>query len=213
MTYATGIEGFSAVETKLESLTVSYDSSGYGGASNFTNAFSAFGSNGVNYGNYNDGATVYAMGITDTSIDLSTGNYGTAVNIDASSSSGTALLIGNQASNIISGGSYYNFLYGGEGNVNDILVGGTGRNIFMYGKYEGSDTILNASMFDGVALYDVNLSDIVFTASDGNTIGFLFNTGNVLTVECTSFLSGDFLLADGSIYWYDCSSKTWTQTA
>ena len=199
--------GFVAEESKSENLAVSYDSSGTG----------YVGSDGysVNYGSYNDGTTVYVYGATDSYVDLSKGSlvYGTAVNIDATYSTGANILGGNSDPNIIWGGSYYNLLLGGYGN--DILVGGTGTNIFAYGKYEGNDTILNAGMFDKVVLYDLSLSDIVATAWDGYTVALGFNTGEILTVDCTAGVgvSPDFVLSDGSTYWCNCLSGQWHQTA
>ena len=160
---------------------------------------------------YNDGTTVYATGSSAIGIDLSSGVYGTATNIDATASQSLNILSGNQAANVIYGGSYYNFMWGGNDYANDILVGGTGNNYFICGKNEGSDTVLNASLYDKVLLYDVSLSDIVATTSDGFTVGLLFNTGNVLAVSGTSEYSADFQLSDGSIYWYDYGSQAWEQ--
>ena len=173
-------------ETKSEALSVSYDT-------------------------FSDGATVYVTGTTDATVDLSTGFYGTAVNIDATNSSGENNLAGNQTSNIILGGANVNFIWGGSDFVNDILVGGTGENLFVYGKYEGNDSIINAASADTILLHDVSLSDIVATASDGNTVGILFNTGNVLTVTGTSSASADIKLADGSEFWYSYTSRQWFQ--
>ena len=200
MTYATGTEGFSAVETKPEGLAVSYDLG--------TNSFE------YDYGTYYiNGSNVYVYGTTDSRITLFNGGYGAAVNIDATGSSGEARLAGDLNSNVISGGSYRNLLWGGWGFANDILVGGTGFNFFVSGQSEGSDTILNAGMYDTVYLRDVTVSDIIATASDGNTVGILFNTGNVLTVTGTNAVSADFVLADDSRYWYDYSFQTWHQSS
>ena len=200
--------GFVAEVSKSENLAVSYDSgadTGYVGSSGYS----------VNYGSYNDGTTVYVYGATDSYVDLSKGSlvYGTAVNIDATYSTGNNILAGNSASNIIWGGSYNNLLIGYYGN--DILVGGTGTNFFGYGQYEGNDTILNAGIFDKVVLYDFTLSNIVAAASDGFTVGLGFNTGEILTVDCTAGagVSPDFVLSDGSTYWYNCVTKQWHQTA
>ena len=219
MIYATGIEGFSAVETKPEGLVVSFDSSGGSGVPYIDKSGTLVPSdNGpeTKSGNsvINDGMTVYVNGSVGATVDLSTGLYGTAVNIDASSSTGYNQLAGNAAANIILGGSFGNFIWGGEDTANDILVGGYGYGsaIFVSGKNEGSDSIINAGIYDTVFLRDVTVSDIVATSSDGNTVGILFNTGNVLTVSGTSAASADFKLADGSRYWYDFSSKEWYQS-
>ena len=55
----------------------------------------------------------------------------------------------------------------------------------------------------------MNLRDVTV----GNTVGILFNTGNVLTVSGTSGASADVVLADGSTYRYGYNSKQWYQTA
>ena len=102
-------------------------------------------------------------------------------------------------------------LWGGNGFVADILTGGDGEDIFVSGKYEGSDSIVNASSDDTVFLRDVTLSDIALTASDGYNVGIMFNTGNVLTVTGTSEYSANFMLADGTEFKYNYSSKQWFQ--
>lgn len=183
--------------TNAENLSVSYDSDDV--------------AQPVNYGDYNDGTNVYVLGSNNATVDLSTGFYGTAVNIDASSSTGNNYLVGNWAANIILGGTDDNTIWGGTDFANDILVGGTGENLFFCGKYEGSDSIINAASDDTVFLHDVNLSDIVATASDGYNVGILFNTGNVLTVSGTSAASAEFKLADGSEFWYSYTSRQWFQ--
>ena len=180
----------------VESLSVSYDSDD---------------AQPVNFGDYNDGTTVYVFGDTNASVDLSTGFYGTAVNIDASNSAGENFLAGNRTSNIILGGTDDNSIWGGADIANDILVGGTGENHFICGKYEGNDSIINASTDDSILLYDVTLGDIAFTASDGYTVGILFTTGNVLTISGTSSASADIKLADGSEFWYSYTSRQWNQ--
>ncbi|MBR1647530.1 MAG: hypothetical protein IJ685_12250 [Selenomonadaceae bacterium] len=166
-----------------------------------------------NPGNYNDGTTVYVIGANRGFVDLNnTGFYGTAVNIDATNSTGENNLSGNLAANIILGGMGDNTLWGGADFANDILVGGTGEDDFFYGKSEGSDSIINASANDEIHLYDVTLSDIVATASDGLSVGILLSTGNVLTVSGTDIASAEFKLANGVGYQYNYLSKTWAQT-
>lgn len=199
-------DGFSAEEANSEGLTASCD------IVSSVLALANFNTNGVNYGSYNDGLTVYVTGATDSYVDLSIQSYYiTAMNIDASNSSGYNLLGGNFAHNVILGGAYRNFLWGGNDYVGDTLIGGTGENLFGYGRYQGDDAILNASSNDGVYLQGLNLSDIVATAVDGNTIGLLFNTGNVLTVACTELQSPEFMLNDDGIYQYNFLSATWSK--
>ena len=183
--------------TNAENLSVSYDSDDV--------------AQPVNYGDYNDGTTVYVFGTNKAIVDLSSGLYGTAVNIDASTSTGDNFLVGNVAANIILGGADDNTLWGGVDYANDILVGGAGEDSFFYGKTEGSDSIVNASSEDTIYLHDVTLADIAATASDGNTLGIMFNTGNVLTISGTDNASADIKLADGSEYWYSYGSRQWFQ--
>ena len=189
-------------ETNVDALTASYDSDDYD---------SDAVAQPVNYGDYNDGATVYVYGANNAIVDLSTGFYGTAVNIDASNSMGDNNLAGNFAPNMILGGADDNTIWGGADYANDILVGGLGEDHFICGKTEGSDSIINAASGDTVLLYDVTLSDIVATASDGFNVGILFNTGNVLTVSGNSTASAEIKLADGSEFWYSYASKQWFQ--
>ena len=133
--------------------------------------------------------------------------------IDGRTISSFELIAGsNYGSDIIFAGDGGASLWGGSDFASDTLVGGNGTDIFVVGKQEGSESIVNASNFDTVYLRDVNLSDIALTASDGNTVGILFTTGNVLTVTGTNAASSDFVLSDGSTYWYSCSSNQWQQT-
>lgn len=119
----------------------------------------------------------------------------------------------NYGGDIIFAGDGGSSLWGGADLANDVLVGNTGTDVFVSGKSEGSDSLIDASVSDKVYLRDVTLSDIALTASDGNAVGILFKTGNVLTVSGTSAASADFVLADGSTYWYGFNSKQWYQTA
>ena len=134
--------------------------------------------------------------------------------IDGRGFSSLELISGSRyGSDVIFAGTGGSSLWGGKGDAADVLVGNTGTDIFVSGKSEGSDSIVDASAFDTVYLRDVTLSDIAATASDSNSVGILFNTGNVLTVTGTSAASANFMLADGSTYWYGFSSKQWYQTA
>ena len=115
-------------------------------------------------------------------------------------------------SDVIFAGNGGSSLWGGADFVTDVLVGGSGTDVFVSGKTAGSDSIVNASNCDKVYLRDATVGDIVATASDGNTVGILFNTGTVLTVTGTNGASADFVLSDGSTYWYGYGSKQWYQT-
>ncbi len=134
--------------------------------------------------------------------------------IDGRGFSSRELIAGSRyGGDVIFAGDGGSSLWGGSDVAADVLVGGNGTDVFVSGKSEGSDSFVDASAFDTVYLRDVTVSDISLTASDGNSVGILFNTGNVLTVTGTSAASADFVLADGSTYWYGFNSKQWYQTA
>ena len=114
---------------------------------------------------------------------------------------------------VIFAGTGGSSLWGGNDFANDVLIGNVRTDIFVSGKSEGSDSIVDAANTDTILLRDVTVNDIALTTSDGNTVGILFNTGNVLTISGTSGASCDVVLADGSTYWYGYDSKQWYQTA
>lgn len=117
----------------------------------------------------------------------------------------------NQSNNLIAGygGSS---LWGGVGFSADILTGNLGVDNFVIGKGEGNDYVANASAGDTVSLYDVSLSDIVATAATGNGVAIAFNTGFVVTVESTDFVTPAFQLSDGTRYAFNRATASW-QTA
>ena len=156
-----------------------------------------------------DGTTVYLYGTDAATVDLSTGVYGSAINIDASNSAGANYLLGNWAANIIISGPGPSYLWGGADYMNDILVGGWSYDTFVYGRYEGNDAILNGSSMDIINLYDSYVSDIVQTAYDGTNLALLFNTGNTLVVACTDYLSPIFATADGGQYTFNRATYSW----
>ena len=133
--------------------------------------------------------------------------------IDGRNLSGFEFIVGSDdGSNVIFAGNDGSNLWGNTGNATDVLIGGAGYDTFFTGKYEGNDAIQNASSADSVNLYDVTLSDIVATASDGLSVGILLSTGNVLTVSGTDITSAEFKLANGVGYQYNYLSQTWAQT-
>ena len=158
----------------------------------------------------NDGVTVTVVGEGNHQVWLSSGAYGTAQNINANPSWGQNVLVGNYAANLIVSGAGQNNLWGGQDYANDILVGGAGYDTFICGKNEGSDVVTNAAAADTVSLYDVTLSDIAFTASDGRgTVALQFKSGNILSVQSSELLSSAFVLADGSAYRYNHATRSW----
>ena len=136
--------------------------------------------------------------------------YGTSQNINANPSLGVNILIGNYAPNLIIAGAGQTSLWGGLDYANDILVGGMGYDTFICSKNTGSDFVSNASACDAVSLLGVTLSDITLAVSDGNgTVAIQFNTGNVLNVNGSDFVSAAFILADGSAYRYNNLTQSW----
>jgi len=97
-------------------------------------------------------------------------------NIDASSSTGENILVGDSNSNSITGGAGITNLWGGVGNVSDSLIGGSGSDTFWFGKNDGSDFITNASSSDIVNLYDVSINDITSLSTSDNQITIGLNT-------------------------------------
>ena len=156
-----------------------------------------------------DGMTVYLFGTDAATVDLSTGVYGSAVNIDASNSAGANYLMGNWASNVIISGPGPSYLWGGSDYANDFLIGGWSYDTFYYGMYEGNDAILNGSSIDIINLYDAYVSDIASTAYDGTNLALLFGTGNTLVVACTDMLSPIFTTADGGTYTFNRTTYSW----
>ena len=134
--------------------------------------------------------------------------YGYIKDINATNSTGANLLVGNNEDNIIYAGSGSNTLWGGLGN--DALVGGSGVDTFRYGLYEGNTYITNSDLFDTVDLYDVSLTDIVASNSEGTLLALTFRNGQSVLVEGTGTLSANFKLANGSQYYYDYSTKSWS---
>lgn len=156
-----------------------------------------------------DGTTVYLYGNDAATVDLSSGLYGAAVNIDATNSTGANYLFGNWTSNIIISGPGPSHLWGGNDYSNDFLIGGWSYDTFYYGMYEGNDAILNGSSMDIVNLHDAYVSDIVSTAYDGTNLALLFGTGNALVVACTDMLSPIFTTADGGTYTFNRTTYSW----
>ena len=130
--------------------------------------------------------------------------------IDGRNLSGFEFIVGSDdGSNVIFAGNDGSNLWGNTGNATDVLIGGAGYDTFFTGKYEGNDAIQNASSADSVNLYDVTLSDISFAAEDNGILGIAFNTGNVITIQSTDYISAKINLADGSSYRYNHATKSW----
>lgn len=129
--------------------------------------------------------------------------------VDARGNSNDLILVGNTKNNLIYDGNGNSSLWGGEGNIDDTLVGGSGAEMFWYGKYDGYDVVSSADSSDVVYLYDVNLSEI--TAADvsaGQTV-IRFNTGTALVVKDEGSTTPIFQLGGGGRYNYNRSSGQW----
>jgi hypothetical protein len=129
--------------------------------------------------------------------------------IDASGSSAEVELAGNAAANTITAGSGNASLWGGTGNANDLLVGGTGQNSFYYEQGDGRDTVNNAHDGDVVNLFDTSLENITAANITGTGVVFEFNNGGSLTVNSNAAV--DYKLADGSTWTADHTNNTWNR--
>ncbi|MBR0061945.1 MAG: hypothetical protein IJP68_10760, partial [Selenomonadaceae bacterium] len=129
--------------------------------------------------------------------------------IDGRNIAGREIINGSKGSDTIYAGDGGSQLWGGEGFVQDILVGGGGSDTFLSGKGHGADLIRNASSADVVYLKDAALSDITATSESNGMISVSFNTGNVINVQSTESMSARFNLTDGSAYRYNHTTKAW----
>ena len=133
-----------------------------------------------------------------------------AGNIDARNVAGFQYIVGAEnGSNIILAGNDGSNLWGNTGNATDILYGGAGYDTFFAGKGDGDDAVQNASAADNVNLYNVTLSDIVLADESNGVIGLAFNTGNVITIQSTDYISAKINLADGKSYRFNHATKSW----
>ncbi len=155
---------------------------------------------------------------TDKMIDLNTATgkslakayaASTAGIIDGRGLDGFEIIKGSAGADVICAGDDGSQLWGGADNATDVLIGGNGNDIFVGGKSQGNDLFLNASVADVVNLTDVTVGDITSAEESGGKISISFNTGNVVNVQSSDFLSAKFILADGSAYRYSHAEKSW----
>ena len=119
--------------------------------------------------------------------------------LDASSLSQFLILVGgNNASNNFTAGSGGSWLWGGVGG-SDTLTGGTGADMFYFGKNDGTDFINNASSSDVVNLYDISINDITSLNTEGNTISIGLNTGAQLQINSSENVSAKITMQEGSV--------------
>lgn len=117
--------------------------------------------------------------------------------VDATNNYNDLILAGNSVSNAIFDGAGNSSLWGGDSNVDDTLVGGSGAEMFWYGKYEGYDNIFNADSSDIVNLYDANLSEITAAEISDSQVVVRFNTGTALVIYDNDSVTPTFQLGDG----------------
>lgn len=146
-----------------------------------------------------DGADIY----------LSSDSFSNITTVDASSSSNNNLLYGDSASNTLIGGAGTTNLWGGESSADDLLIGGTGQNIFRYGLDEGTDTITNAKSSDTLNLYNLQVSDIINFEDYGDSFKVNFSSG-VLNINNSEIPTAN--LADGSTWTFNTDTRTFSQT-
>ena len=133
----------------------------------------------------------------------------TVRNIDARASNGTAALAGNDQPNFILAGSGTSSLWGGAGQVNDTLVGGSNTDCFYYGVNEGTDYIENSTSADKVMLYDAGFSYTSAQISGSNLI-INSTTGSLVITNWSESGMNTFQLANGDQYRFTQSGSSLT---
>ena len=88
---------------------------------------------------------------------------------------------GNELNNTLKGGSGDATLWGGDYG-DDLLIGGSGSNTFVYALGNGKDMIRGANSGDLVRFDGLTLDDISSARINGNAIAIDFNDGGSLQV-------------------------------
>lgn len=113
--------------------------------------------------------------------------------IDATGSSATAIMAGNELSNTIYGGLGNASMWGGEGNANDVMFGGSAHNEFYYEVGNGNDTIMSANDGDiihlGATLDQVDFDNTNISASG---IEVKFTDGGKLNINSSAEVTFSF---------------------
>ena len=156
-------------------------------------------------------------------IDLSNSNfndtsrpsfYGDIQAVDATGYAGEATLIGNgDVDNILTGGSGNSSLWGGYGAGNDTLIGGEGNDMFWYAHNSGDDVIEGATENDIVRLENIKLDELTATGNDlfvegTNDVKFELKDGGTLTVKDAK-TSGVVFDVQGTKYAVNKDSGEW----
>ena len=100
-------------------------------------------------------------------------------------------------------------LWGGADTAADAIAGGNGRDIFIGGRFQGSDNFYNVSSADTVSLTDASLSDIVGVIENNGALFIGFNTGAIIGIHGTDTLSAAIYLADGTSWRFNHVTKSW----
>ncbi len=130
-------------------------------------------------------ATVQIGNVTSAKVWLEAPDFSDGVEyvgdftvIDARTSTAQVEMAGNNVANTIYGGLGNASMWGGAGNANDVMVGGSAHNEFYYEVGNGNDTILSAKDGDiihlGMSLDQVNFDG---TEMSGSGIVVRFNDG------------------------------------
>jgi len=152
----------------------------------------------------------------DKVIDISVNNQTIAyaamasgeLTLDASGLSQFLILVGgNHASNNFTAGSGGSWLWGGSGGY-DTLQGGTGSDVFYFGKNDGIDTFYNASSSDVINLYDVSINDITSLSIINNQISIGLNIGAQLQINSSENVSAKITMQEGSVN-FNHSTNQW----
>ena len=136
-------------------------------------------------------------------------NESEEVTINATTTTGTNILAGNNKDNQIFGGAGTNNMWGGSSKTNDFLFGGEGKNNFWYGKGEGVDLVENTKTGDTINFYNVTLGDISNVEITADSISVVVGENEGVAVNTSDKISPTFKLADGESYNYNRSSSEW----
>ena len=118
------------------------------------------------------------------------------------------ILVGNAQSNEIRAGFRGSWMWGWLGD--DTLIGGSGEDMFWFGKGEGSDVIDGCNDDDLINLWSINLSDIAsFDIDSDDNISVGFSDGNRLKIN-TIGSSTTFQLADVGRWKLDHGSRSFS---
>ena len=127
--------------------------------------------------------------------------------LDAKAATGNSTLVGNDLDNIIYGGAGKNSIWGGFGDSNDTLVGGTGQNTFFFGMQNGKDIATSTKDGDVVDLTTIGLEQIRATTITGGGTKLELTDGSSLEIQGTANV--EYRLNDGSRYAADHGSGQW----